>query len=561
MNRLLLAVTTVLLGLACERSQGPPPLPPTEGALQDQAPPADALETITAERLRTWVEALSSDRFEGRGPGSPGDAAARAWLAEQLGALGYAPGAPGGAWEQPFPIVGVQSNIPETWSFKGRKTKRSLDLRWSDEFIAASGVQQPEVSVKDAELVFVGYGIDAPEQDWNDFKGIDVRGKVLLVLNDDPDWDPELFAGERRLYYGRWTYKYEQAARQGAAGAIIVHTQPSAGYPWSVVQSSWSGRQFELPAGDEPRTSIHGWITEDAARRLVDLADLDLDALMELARDRDFEPVRLGIRTSFAFTTSMQHTKTANVLGLLRGSDEARAQEVVIVTAHHDHLGIGEPNAAGDAVHNGARDNATGVAQALAVAGAIAALPQPPARSVLVLLVGAEEQGLLGSKYYAQNPTFAPENIAANINFELGNIWGRTRNVVIHGVGKSELDQTVQAAAAEQGREVHDEADPQSGWFYRSDQFSFARIGVPAIWFESGRDFIGRPKDWGKTTAQQWIAQHYHQPTDEVTDDWNFEGMVEDARLGLAVAASVANAEDMPRWTPGDEFADIRDGR
>lgn len=574
MHRNWIAVAAVLICAACDRSaRRPPTMAPTEAtppgseAAGSQSPASpdlvlpegagQAVERITAKRLREIVATLSSDRFEGRGPGSEGDVAARAWLADQLRQLGYAPGGPDGAWEQEFPIVGVTARMPKTWRFVGPK-KNELELSWWEEFIAASGVQKPEVRVRDAEIVFVGYGISAPEQGWNDFEGADLRGKILLVLNDDPDWDPQLFAGERRLYYGRWTYKYEEAGRQGAAGAIIVHTPKSAGYPWSVVQTSWSGEQFELPAGDEPRAPIHAWVTEDAARRLVALGGHELDALIEKAHGPDFRPIPLGVRTGFGFETTMNRTRTANVLGLLRGSDEARADETVIVTAHHDHLGIGEPDSTGDRIYNGARDNATGVAQALGVAEAFAALPRPPPRSVLILLVGAEEQGLLGSKYYARHPSILPKNIAANINFELGNIWGRTENVVIHGMGKSDLDERVVAAAAHQGRRVEDEADPRSGWYYRSDQLSFARIGVPSIWFESGRDFVGRPEGWGDARVEQWIASHYHQPSDELREDWNFEGMVEDARLGFWVAASVAAAEAMPAWVPGDEFADRR---
>jgi Zn-dependent M28 family amino/carboxypeptidase len=551
---------------ACGPSTQPPATPQSAAApttAPDLCLPRGAeraVTRITAERLRTWVEAFSSDRFEGRGPGSRGDAAAREWLAQQLEALGYAPGAADGSWEQPFPIVGITTSVPETWSFTAPKERStSLELRWWDDFIASSGVQREVVDVRDTEIVFVGYGITAPEEDWDDFEGADLSGKIMLVLNDDPDWDPELFGGARRLYYGRWTYKYEEAGRQGAAGAIIVHTAESAGYPWGVVQTSWSGELFELPAGDEPRAPVHAWVTQDAARRLVGLGGHDLDTLVEQARSREFRPVPLGVRTSLRLETTMNRTRTANVLGLLRGSDNARAEEVVVITAHHDHLGIGKPDESGDRIYNGARDNATGVAQALGVAEAFADLPEPPPRSVLIAFVGAEEQGLLGSKHYAREPTFAPRTIAANINFELGNIWGRTHDVVIHGMGKTDLDALVVVAAAHQGRRVKDEADPRSGWYYRSDQFSFARIGVPAIWFESGRDFVSRPQGWGDEVVEQWIASHYHQPSDEVGDDWNFEGMAEDAQLGFWVAAAVATQPRMPQWSPDDEFAGRRD--
>ena len=518
-----------------------------------------AVQHITAERLRAHVEALASDRFEGRGPGSRGDVAARAWMAERLHELGYAPAGPDGSWEQAFEIVGVTARMPATWRFRPKAgTQGQVTLAWGADYVAESGVQQTNVIVPESELVFVGYGIRAPEEDWDDFKGVDLRGKVLLVLNSDPDWDPALFGGERRLYYGRWTYKFEEAGRQGASGVIIVHTTESAGYPWGVVESSWRGQQFDLPQGDEPRALINAWTTEDGARRLTTLGGHDLDALVASARSRDFRPVPLGVRTTLEFETTMQRTTTANVLGLLEGSDETLRDQVVVLTAHHDHLGIGEPDETGDAIYSGARDNASGVALALTVAEAIAKLPEPPRRSVLVLLVGAEEHGLLGSNYYARHPTFAPSCIAANLNFELGNIWGRTKNVIIHGKGKTDMDAVVVAAAAHQGRRVEDEPDPDAGWFYRSDQFSFARIGVPSIWFESGRDFVGRPASWGDEVHQRWIAEHYHRPSDELTDDWSFEGMLDDARLAFWVTASIAMRDPMPAWTPGDEFAHLR---
>ena len=517
----------------------------------------DAAKVIQPELLREAVTRLAADEMEGRGPGTDGDRRARAYLAQRLQEAGYRAAFAGESWEQPFSIVGVTTELPQRWSFHTDRGREISFARW-EEYMGAAGRQRPETVITDAEVVFVGYGIQAPEEDWDDFKGVDLEGKMLLMLNDDPEWDPALFAGERKLYYGRWTYKYESAARQGAAGAIIIHTTPSAGYPWQVVQTSWNGEQFEVPVGDEPRVGFQAWLTEEAARRLVEAGGHDLDTLVDQARSRDFRPVSLGLSTSLDLKSTIRRTETANVAGILRGSDPELADEVVVLSAHHDHFGIGEPDDRGDRIYNGALDNGVAMAEALAVAEAFAALGDPPRRSVMFLFFAAEEQGLLGSKYFAANPTVPPGKIAANINFELGNIWGRTRDVKIFGKGKSTLEDLLAAAAASQGRYVTEEKTLRAGWYYRSDQFNFARIGVPAIWFKSGTDFIDRPTGWGEERHAEWIETTYHQPTDEVEDSWNYEGLVEDARLAFTLALTVAGADQMPTWYPGDEFEDER---
>ena len=547
-----------LLGLvACDRG-GQPAEQTTTTDPGDPGLPATqvAASEITAEVMRAHIIELSDDKYEGRGPGSRGDAAAREYLARELDKIGLEPGAADGTWEQPFELVGVTADQPDEWTF--RAGDGSLTLKQWDEFIVSSGVQSDRAAVADAEVVFVGYGMQAPEYDWDDFKGQDLAGKVLLIMNNDPDWDPDLFAGETRLWYGRWDYKYQSAARQGAAGAIIIHTQPSAGYPFQVVQTSWTGEQFELPAGDELRNQVQAWVTEDAARQLVALAGLDLDTLREAADNRDFEPVPLGVTTSIGMDVSLNRVTTANVLGLIRGSDAALDDEVVIYTAHHDHLGIGTPNEAGDAIYNGAMDNASGVAQVMAIAKAIKALPEPPRRSVLVAFVGAEEQGLLGSKYYAAYPTFAPGKIAANINYDGGNIWGHTHDVTFIGLGKSSIDAIVEGIAAEQGRVVKPDQFPDRGYFYRSDQFSFATIGVPALYLDTGTDFVDRSPDWGKQQIDHYTDVNYHQPSDEYDDSWNFDGMISDALLGYWTGLAIANADEMPSWNEGDEFEAAR---
>jgi Zn-dependent M28 family amino/carboxypeptidase len=519
-----------------------------------------AAERISAAAIRPVIAEIADDDYAGRGPGTPGDVAARQYLAGRLAQAGFAPGGRQGSWEQPFELVGVRASSPATWSFS--TDSGAVELATGTEFIASSGVQRDRAAIESAEVVFVGYGIEAPEYDWNDYKGTDLRGKVLLMLNNDPDWDPDIFAGETRLYYGRWTYKYESAARQGAAGAIIIHTTPSAGYPWQVVETSWSNTQFELPAGDEPRLQVSAWVTEDAARKLVDLAGLDLDALTAMAREPAFEPVSLGVSTSLSLANVVSRVTTANVLGLLPGSDPAIADEVVIFMAHHDHLGVADdatsstPDA--DLIYNGARDNASGVGMVTAIADAIGALPQAPRRSVLVAFVGAEEQGLLGSRHFGVDAIMPTGKMAAVVNFDAGNIWGETRDMSFIGFGKSTLDRVALAVGAYTDRTIVPDQYPDRGYFYRSDQFSLARVGVPGMYLRGGVDYVGRPDGWGEEQLVAYEREHYHQPSDELTDDWNFDGLVQDARFGFFAGLVIANADDMPSWYPGDEFEAAR---
>ena len=517
----------------------------------------EAADRITPATLRAPIAFLSDDLLEGRGPATRGDRLARIYLASQLEALGLRPGGPNGSWEQPFDVVGIKAKAPETWTFA--KGGQQVGLTWYKDYVGSSGVQQPHAEVKDAEVVFVGYGIQAPEYKWDDYKGADLRGKVLLMLNNDPDWDDNLFAGKRRLYYGRWTYKYESAARQGAAAAIIVHTTRSAGYPFQVVQTSWSGEQFELPAESEPRIQFRAWATEEASQRLVALAGKKLDDLVAAAHRPDFKPVPLGVKTSIAIENTIQKAQTANVLGLLPGSDPSLSKEVVIYSAHHDHLGVGEPNAKGDKIYNGAVDNASGCSEILSVARAFAALPEAPKRSVLFAFVAAEEQGLLGSAYLAHHPTFPSGKIAANINLDSATKFGRTRDITYIGYGKSkDLDAVVDGVAAMQSRKVLGDQFPDKGSFYRSDQFNFAKVGVPAIYLDPGTDYVDHDAAWGKARDEEYTEHDYHQPSDELDPSWNFDGMVADARFAFYCGAAIADAPAMPAWNPGDEFEAAR---
>jgi len=412
--------------------------------------------------------------------------------------------------------------------------------------------------VTDAEVVFVGYGIQAPEFDWDDYKDVDVSGKIVLMMNNDPDWDADLFAGETRLWYGRWDYKFLNAARNGAAGAIIIHTTPSAGYPFQVLQTSNTGVQFELPVGAEPRNQFKAWMIEDAAIELVAMAGLDLDELRESAYNRDFAPVPLGVTTSIGMDVAISSAQTANVIGLIPGSDPELKNEVVIYSAHHDHLGIGAPNDDGDTIYNGARDNASGVAEVIAMARAFKALPEAPRRTIMICLVGAEEQGLLGSQWFAANPTFRPGKIAANLNFDSGNIWGATRDITYIGFGKTSIDRLVELSAGEQDRVVKPDQHADRGYFYRSDQFNFAKIGVPAAYLKPGTDFVDRPPGWGRQQMDIHNNVDYHQPSDEYDPNWNLDGMIQDALVGFWTGLAIANADEMPTWNEGDEFEAVR---
>ena len=411
------------------------------------APPARtsaaAERVIRADSIRAHVRFLASDLLEGRGPGTRGDALAEAYIASQLEALGLrAAGTQG--FLQPFDIVGVDGHAA-TVQFTHRAG--SLVLRHAEDVIAVAGDDAAHTALEGAELVFVGYGIRAPEYAWDDFKGQDLRGKVLLILNSDPEDDPALFAGRTRLWYGRWDYKYEMASKVGAAGAIILHTPHSAGYPWQVVRTSWSGPQFSLPSAAR-RVPLRGWITEEACRRLLALRDTTLEELVRAAGRRDFHPVRLGIGVTTGFDNRVERTRTANVLALLPGSDPKLSSEVVLYTAHHDHLGMRTDAPPGeDAIYNGAEDNASGVALMLEVARAFTALPEAPRRSILFAAVAAEEQGLLGSEYLSRHPPVPLGRIAVDINIDGANVFGRTRDVTVIGLGKTDLDVTLRALA------------------------------------------------------------------------------------------------------------------
>lgn len=542
---LLLLLPTIAMAAAPPKAS---PVSPAEKA---------AANAVTDDALRAHIRFLASDLLEGRAPASRGDLLAQQYIQAQMEALGFEPGAPESGWVQRVPLVGISGRAPQKLPLS--KDDKKLELERLDDFVAFSGTQKSQSRVEKAEIVFVGYGIVAPEHSWDDYKDVDVKGKVLLMMNNDPEDDPKLFAGKTRLWYGRWDYKYQIAARKGAVGAFIIHTQPSAGYPWQVVQTSWSRERFELPYEGEPRVEIKGWFTDGASKKIASLGGQDLDRLRSAALRRDFRPVPLGVEFSIEIENTVQTKESGNVIGKLPGSDPRLAREAVIYTAHHDHLGMkmdGKPGE--DVIFNGAVDNASGVAATLAIARAFTELPKAPRRSVYFAFVAAEEQGLLGSEYLAKHPPLAPGRIAANINIDGLNILGRTKDLTMIGLGKSSLDTLVLALAKMQGRVVRPDQFPDRGFFYRSDQFNLAKVGVPAAYFDNGTEVIGKPPGWGVQKTEEWERVDYHQPSDELEEDWDLSGAVEDARLSFWLGVKVANAERMPEWNRGDEFESAR---
>jgi Zn-dependent M28 family amino/carboxypeptidase len=523
------------------------------GACRRPDPVETAMGEIRAEAIEAHLRFLASDLTEGRAPGTRGIEVAAEYVAAQFRRAGLAPAVGDTSYFQRVPFVGMTPDPQLAFVAGGRR----FPLRYRDEFVAWSGEQVPEVAAE-GEVVFVGYGTYAPEFDWDDYKDVDVTGKVLLVLVNDPGkTEPGRFRGDTLTYYGRWTYKFEEAARRGATGAVLVHTTELAGYPWSVVRASWGGEQFELPQrAGEPRVPVKGWIPWEVAARVLAAAGQDLDALYAAAQRPDFRPVETGVRMAARVRTRLRRIESSNVAGLLRG--RARPDEVVVYTSHYDHLGIGTP-VNGDSIYNGARDNASGTALLLALADAFARLPKPPERSVLFLAVTAEEQGLLGSRYYAENPLFPLEKTAANVNMDAVNVWGATEDIVVLGADRSTLGPIVEEAARAEGLVLEGDPFPGQGYFFRSDQFSFVRRGVPAAYVEQGWTFVGRPPGWGEARHAEYNERDYHQPSDEIRPDFDYAGAVQQGRVAFRIGWQVANMREFPEWLPGAEFKAIRD--
>lgn len=516
---------------------------------------------LNEDAIRARIKFLSSDLLEGRGTGARGGEIAANYIAAQMEALGLKGAGANGSFFQPVSLVGVKADPNTKLTISGRNGKENF--KFADDYVAFTGAQTDEVDV-DADMVFVGYGINAPEQRWNDYKGTaDYRGKILVMLVNDPPAttdEPNLFGGKTLTYYGRWTYKYEEGARRGAAGVILLHTDQSAGYPWSVVRTSNGSWRFDIarkPGDETPFLKFRSWVTDDSARKIMKLAGQDLDDLRAKAASRDFQPVALNLKAKLNLKSEVKRVEAPNVVGILPGSDQKLRDEYVVYSAHWDHLGVGAPDKTGDTIYNGALDNATGVASVLAIAEALAKLPpaQRPRRSSLFLFPTAEEQGLIGAEWYSKHPLVPLAKTAADVNLDSMNVLGRTHDFIPLGAERSSLKAVVEAIARERGMRVSPDARPEQGSFYRSDHFPFARVGVPSISLKEGTDYVGHTKEWGEEQFKAYNTAHYHQPSDEYSDSWDFRGMLQETEIALAIGVRIANDAQMPRFNPGDEFA------
>ncbi len=528
------------------------------GCSRGPSAPEAGLRAITADRLLAQTRTLASDEFEGRAPGGTGEQRTIQYLEAQLRQFGLEPGDPDGTYLQKVPLVGITADPTMTLTIAQRG--RAERLRFGDDFVAWTKRVTESVTAA-GELVFVGYGVTAPEFHWDDFKGADLRGKVLLFLVNDPPVENEpIFGGKAMTYYGRWTYKFEKAAQLGAAAAFIIHETGPAGYPWEVVRGSWSGEQFDLitPDRNMGRAAVEGWITQAQAERLLRRVGKDLATLKRAAATREFRPVPLGLRAEVAVRNTLRTVDSHNVIARLTGSDPELRNQYVLYTAHWDHLGVAAGDS-GDRIFNGAKDNAAGVAAVLEIARAFRQLRVPPRRSLLFLLVTAEEQGLLGSRYYAEHPLYPLARTAAVINLDAPNVLGPTRDLVVIGMGNSTLDDVAQQIASRLGRTLRADPEPEKGFFYRSDHFSFARFGVPTFYADEGIEFIGKPENWGLEMRQKYTAEDYHKPSDEVKDYWDLRGLAEDSQFFFLMGYTVANDPGLPEWKPGTEFRAIRE--
>jgi Zn-dependent M28 family amino/carboxypeptidase len=521
---------------------------------------------IDGNAVLEHTKVLASDAFEGRAPGTKGEELTVAYLVEQLRKIGLQPGNPDGTWVQMLSLAGTTVQGSPSLTFRRGTSERTL--AWRDDYVAWTKRVIERVSLDASDLVFVGYGVQAPEFRWDDYKGVDVRGKTMVVLVGDPPvadpatpgaLDPETFGGNAMTYYGRWTYKYEIGAKLGAAGVLIVHETEPAGYPFAIVQGKTT-EQFDLETtdGNASRAAVEGWITLDQAKVLFEMAGQDFGALKAKAASREFRPVPLGVTATVSIANAIRKVSSSNVAAKLEGADPALKDEWVVYTSHWDHFGVG-PVVNGDPIYHGAIDNASGTGGLIELARAFRTTTPRPRRSILFLFVTAEEQGLLGSAGYAEHPLYPLAKTVAALNLDALNVHGRTRDLTIIGLGLSGLDDVVRKAAAAQGRVVKPDPMPEKGSYYRSDHFSFARKGVPSIHAGGGIEFVGRPADYGTRLLQAYIRDDYHKPSDKVRPDWDMSGAVEDLALYLRVGHELASTDAWPEWKPGAEWKPLRD--
>lgn len=531
---------------------------------KDARLPADvrnASATITAAELLRHIKALSGDEYEGRAPGTRGEELTVQYITAEFKRLGLKPGNTDGTYVQKVPLAGLTAEPVASFNVGGR----TLALKHKEDYVALSRRFVPEVNVENSEVVFVGYGIVAPEFGWDDYKGVDVRGKTILMLVNDPPipdprdpsrMDEKMFKGRAMTYYGRWMYKYEIAAAKGAAAAVIIHETGPAGYAWEVPAANAGRESFDIVAPDRnmSRAAVESWLHLDKARELLAASGQDFEALKRAAMSRDFKPVPLKAQASFTIKSKLREVQSRNLIAKLDGSDPKLRDEYLIYSAHWDHLGRDE-SLEGDQIYNGAIDNASGVAWMLEIAKAYTRLKRPPKRTILFLSPTAEEKGLLGARYYATNPLYPLERTLADINMDIMNQWGRTRAIVSVGYGNTTLEDMLVEQAATQGRTVKPDPEPEKGYFYRSDHFELAKQGVPALTFLfPGTDYIGKPESYGQQKREEYVSRDYHKVSDEIKPDWDLSGAVEDTQLLFEVGYRVAEGNTWPEWKPGTEF-------
>src|SRR5437899_1989413 len=524
-----------------------------------------SLDVITPDALLAHIKILSSDEFEGRSPGTKGEEFSIKYISDQFKSVGLKPGNPDGSYFQEVPLAGIKSDPHMAFIVNG---KPPIELKYPDDFVASSARLQPEIKVDNSDLIFVGYGVVAPEYGWDDYKGVDVRGKTIVMLINDPavpdpkdpsKLDEKMFKGKAMTYYGRWTYKYEIAAQKGAAAAIIIHETEPAAYPWQVVRSSWAKENFELdnPNKNADAVSARSWITIDVAKKLFADCAQDFDALKRSAVTKNFRPVALNAKANIDIKQALRSFKSHNVIGKFEGADPALKDQYIIYTAHWHHL-VRHQELEGDQIFNGAVDNASGDAAVIALASAFPKAGSPPRRSILFMCTTAEEAGLLGAKWYAEHPLYPLEKTLADINIDSMNVWGKARDIEDVSFGFSTMDDALAEAAKRQGRKTIPNSRPEKGAIYRADNFEFSKVGVPSLYIGKGEHLMSRSEN-GPLRSDEFDLKDYHQVTDQVYPDWDLSGAVQDVDLLFEVGYQVANADKFPEWKPGVEFKAQRD--